>query len=258
MNFKEKLVSSIRKRGHLCIGLDPNPELSPDVLSFLEEIIDATRDIACAYKLNLAFYEAMGLDGIKILERVRKFIPEDIPAIGDGKRGDIGVSSKRYADFLFNIMGFDAITVSPYMGKDSLEPFFEFEDKGIFVLTRTTNNGARDFQELSFQGKPLYLLVAERVREWNKEYRNLGVVVGATDIESLRKVKEVCHELPFLVPGVGAQGGDLEGAVGVLKGCIFVISSSRSILYPEGMNINASRSQAFKLKRRIEDVLKSF
>ncbi len=181
------------------------------IFHFLEEVIEATSEYALALKPNLAYFEALGLEGIRLFEKVLKTIPEDIPVIADAKRGDIGPSSKKYAYALLEQFGCDAITVNPYMGYDSIEPFLNYKDKGIFVLCLTSNSGANDFQVPN-----LYLQIAEKVREWNV-HSNLGLVVGAT------------------YP-IGAQGGALEKTLeavqdGTRVPCL--INASRSILYPE-------------------------
>jgi len=250
MNFLEKLLRAARSnRSLLCIGLDPDPELMPkvDVFQFNRAIIDATSDLVCAYKPNLAFYEALGIEGLKALERTVAYIPKGIPIIGDAKRGDIGSTARAYARALFETLGFDAATVNPYLGYDSLEPFMEYKGKGVFILCRTSNVGSADFQALpvSQTGTPLFEIVAQRAREWNL-YGNLGLVVGATYPEELRRVRQICPEMPLLIPGIGAQGGDLASAVryGVdAKGEKAIISSSRQIIY-------ASRGEDFAAAAR--------
>lgn len=250
MNFLEKLLQAARSnRSLLCIGLDPDPELMPkvDVFQFNRAIIDATSDLVCAYKPNLAFYEALGIEGLKALERTVAYIPKGIPIIGDAKRGDIGSTARAYARALFETLGFDAATVNPYLGYDSLEPFMEYKEKGVFILCRTSNVGSAHFQALTLTetSRPLFELVAQRAREWNL-YGNLGLVVGATYPEELRRVRQICPEMPLLIPGIGAQGGDLAGAVryGVdAKGEKAIISSSRQIIY-------ASRGEDFAAAAR--------
>jgi orotidine 5''-phosphate decarboxylase, subfamily 2 len=208
------LAASRRSRSLLCIGLDPNPELMPRVgiLEFNKAIIDATCDLVCAYKPNLAFYEALGTPGLTALQKTVEYIPDDIPIIGDAKRSDIGNTAEAYAKALFSIFGFDAVTVNPYLGLDSMEPFIDHRDKGVFILCRTSNKGAMDFQNLRTEGLPLYEIVAQKAKEWNV-YGNIGLVVGATCPEELKRVRSICPEMPLLIPGVGAQGGDLASAV---------------------------------------------
>ena len=159
MKFVDKLLAASRQnKSLLCIGLDPDPELMPKVslLEFNKAIVDATADLVCAYKPNLAFYEALGIEGLEALKKTIEYIPRHIPVVGDGKRGDIGNTAKVYAKALFSTFGFDAVTVSPYLGFDSVEPFIEYKDKGVFILCRTSNPGAVDFQNLvDSQGIPL-------------------------------------------------------------------------------------------------------
>ena len=238
MDFSEKLLEAARtNRSLLCIGLDPDPGLMPetDVFLFNKAVVDATSDLVCAYKPNLAFYEALGIEGIEALRRTVAYIPKAIPVIGDAKRGDIGNSARAYARALFETFGFDAATVNPYLGGDSLEPFIEYREKGVFILCRTSNVGSAHFQALPLlqTSRPLFELVAEKAREWNV-CGNVGLVVGATYPEQLRRVRQLCPGMPLLIPGVGAQGGDLANAVryGVGdEGERAIISSSRQILY---------------------------
>jgi orotidine-5'-phosphate decarboxylase len=260
MKFTDKLLNASRKnKSWLCIGLDPDPELMPevDVLQFNKAIIEATCDLVCAYKPNLAFYEALGTEGLAILEKTVKYIPRDIPVIGDAKRGDIGNTARAYARALFSVLGFDAATVNPYLGFDSLEPFINYQDKGVFILCRTSNKGAADFQNLRTNGLPLYEAVAQKAREWNT-YGNIGLVVGATYPEELKKIRSICPEMPLLIPGVGAQGGDLASAVGYgvdARGEKAIINVSRQILYAsrEKDFAQAARNMAEKIRNQIND-----
>lgn len=237
MKFIDKLLSAGRRnKSLLCIGLDPDVTLMPkvDLLEFNKAIVDATADLACAYKPNLAFYEALGIDGLKVLQKTIEHIPDHIPVIGDGKRGDIGNTAKAYAKALFETFGFDAATVSPYLGYDSVEPFLGYGDKGIFILCRTSNTGAADFQSLvDAQGKPLYEAVARKAKNWDTR-GNIGLVVGATYPDELKAIRQLCPEMPLLIPGIGAQGGDLASAVknGIdARGEKAIIAISRQILY---------------------------
>ncbi len=236
MKFTDKLLKASRKNNSwLCIGLDPDPELMPrvDVLQFNKAIIDATSDLVCAYKPNLAFYEALGVEGLAVLEKTIECVPRDIPVIGDAKRGDIGNTAKAYAKALFSVLGFDAATVNPYLGFDSIEPFIDYQDNGVFIVCRTSNKGGTDFQDLLTHGSPLYEAVARKAKEWNV-HGNIGLVVGATYPEELQRVRAICPEMPLLIPGVGAQGGDLASAVryGVdAHGDRAIINVSRQILY---------------------------
>jgi orotidine-5'-phosphate decarboxylase len=260
MKFIDKLLNASRKnKSWLCIGLDPDPELMPevDVLQFNKAIIEATSDLVCAYKPNLAFYEALGTQGLTILEKTIKHVPADIPVIGDAKRGDIGNTARAYARALFSILGFDAATVNPYLGYDSLEPFINYPDKGVFILCRTSNKGATDFQDLRTNGLPLYEAVAQKAKEWDI-HGNIGLVVGATYPEELRKIRSICPEMPLLIPGIGAQGGDLASAVGYgvdARGEKAIINVSRQILYAskEKDFAQAGRNAAEKIRNQIND-----
>jgi orotidine-5'-phosphate decarboxylase len=264
MKFVDKLLNASRKnKSWLCIGLDPDQELMPtvDVLQFNKAIIEATCDLVCAYKPNLAFYEALGTQGLVILEKTVKCMPGHIPVIGDAKRGDIGNTAKAYAKALFSVLGFDAATVNPYLGFDSIEPFINYQDKGVFILCRTSNKGAADFQSLRADGLPLYEVVAQKAKEWNI-HGNIGLVVGATYPEELKRVRSICPEMPFLIPGIGAQGGDLASAVGYgadARGEKAIINVSRQILYAsrEKDFAQAARNVAEKLRNQISSYLKA-
>ncbi len=260
VKFTDKLLNSSRKnKSWLCIGLDPDPELMPavDVLRFNKAIIEATSDLVCAYKPNLAFYEALGTHGLAILEKTIRHVPDDIPVVADAKRGDIGNTAKAYAKALFSVLGFDAATVNPYLGFDSIQPFINYQDKGIFILCRTSNKGATDFQDLRTNGLPLYEVVAQKAKEWNI-YGNVGLVVGATYAEELQKVRSICPEIPLLIPGIGAQGGNLASAVGYgvdARGEKAIINVSRQILYAskEKDFARAARSVAERIRNQIND-----
>ena len=264
MNFIDKLLSSARSnKSLLCIGLDPDPELMPpgvSVLEFNEAIVEATYDLVCAYKPNLAFYEAMGVEGLRTLAATVGCIPDTVPVIGDAKRGDIGNTAKAYARALFEGYGFDAVTVNPYLGGDSIEPFIEYEDKGVFVLCRTSNPGSADLQDLKVGKRPLYEVVAMKALEWNK-YGNIGLVVGATYPDDLNHVRGICPDMPILIPGVGRQGGDLEAAVrnGVdANKEKAIINSSRAIIYASKDKdfAEAARKAAIKTRDEINRCLK--
>ncbi len=241
MNFVEKLTAASRKnKSLLCVGLDPDPNLMPEkvsVFDFNKAIIDATADLVCAYKPNFAFYEAMGNEGLYALKRTVDYIPKAIPVIADAKRGDIGNTAKAYAEAIFDYFKFDAGTVSPYLGFDSLEPFIQYHDKGILILCRTSNPGAVDFQslicEIDNKKMPLFEIVALKASQWNT-HGNIGLVVGATYPEELKTIRQNHPDMPLLIPGIGAQGGNLTKTIryGVdAHGEKAIINSSRQILY---------------------------
>jgi orotidine-5'-phosphate decarboxylase len=265
MDFREKLTNATRRNASLlCIGLDPDPERMPaktGVFKFNRDIIDATTDLVCAYKPNLAFYEALGSDGLDALRRTVEHIPEDIPVILDAKRGDIGNTARAYARALFDYLGGDAVTVNPYLGFDSVEPFIEYQDKGIFILCRTSNAGALDFQSLRCEAESgtephsLFEIVASKARQWN-QHGNIGLVVGATYPEELKLIRSAHPNLPILIPGIGAQGGDLAAAVGYGvngQGEMAIINSSRQILYASSEKdfADAARRAAAGLREQI-------
>jgi orotidine-5'-phosphate decarboxylase len=263
MKFVDKLLAASHKnKSLLCIGLDPDPALMPrvSVLEFNRAIVAATSDLVCAYKPNLAFYEAMGIKGLEALQQTLTVIPDHIPVIGDAKRSDIGNTAKAYARGLFESFGFDAATVSPYLGFDSIEPFLAYEDKGVFILCRTSNPGAVDFQDVAAaDGTPLYKIVAIRAREWNK-HGNIGLVVGATYPQELGEIRRLCPDMPLLIPGVGAQGGDLALAVtdGVdAQGEKAIINVSRQVLYASSGKdfADAARRIAHDLRDRMNDAV---
>ena len=220
VNFVEKLTNVAKKnKSLLCVGLDPDPKLMPDkvgVFEFNKAIIDATADLVCAYKPNIAFYEALGNEGLDALKQTVKYIPDDIPVIGDAKRGDIGNTAKAYARALFDYFSFDATTVNPYLGFDALEPFIQYTSKGIFILCRTSNTSAADFQSLRCETEGdyrfLFEMVAHKANQWNT-HDNIGLVVGATYPEELRLIRQSYPDMPLLIPGIGTQGGDLASTV---------------------------------------------
>ena len=248
MTFIEKLAAAVRKnKSRLCIGLDPDPVLMPagiDIHEFNKAIIDATCDLVCAYKPNFAFFEAHAQSCPDDLRRTILHIPRDIIIIGDAKRGDIGNTSKAYAKAIFDDLGCDAATVNPYLGFDSVEPFLQYEEKGVFILCRTSNSGAADFQSLRCETgnglRPLFEIVAEKANAWNK-LGNVGLVVGATAPEELMRIRQNYPDMPLLIPGVGAQGGDI--AQVVLNG--FDTKSERTIINSSRQIIYASRGKDF-------------
>ena len=253
MAFTEKLDRAADRNNSLvCVGLDPDPKRIPEgirVSEFNRAIVDATSDLVCAYKLNFAFYEALGEEGQEALRETLKRIPAEIPAIADAKRNDIGNTAAAYARAIFDNLGFDAVTVNPYLGFDSVEPFVSYRDRGVFILCRTSNPGAADFQDLRCRHgrgyRPLYQIVALKAAEWNT-YGNIGLVVGATYPGELGMLRRSHPNMLFLVPGVGAQGGDVAQAVrqgANARGKGMVINSSRQVLY-------ASRGKDFDTAAR--------
>ena len=240
-SFTQLLAASCEARdSRLCVGLDPDVDGLPagfeptpdDVLRFVTGIIEATAEFAAAYKPNSAFYEVLGPAGMEVLQAVIAAVPGGTPVILDAKRGDMANTAERYATACFDVLNATAATLNPYMGRDSLEPFLRRTDRGCLILCRTSNPGADDLQELTVAGRPLFLEVARRAREWNTG-GNIGLVAGATRPNDLAAVRRECPGMPILVPGVGAQGGDLEAATRAAAGeggtDPFVIAASRSI-----------------------------
>ena len=244
-NFTARLRAACDAAQSLvCVGLDVDPAALPiaDAAEFNRAIVDATADLVCAYKPNLAFYEAMGMDGMRALETTLAHIRQEAPRaiiIGDGKRGDIGSTAVAYARAMFEVWGFDAVTLNPWGGMDTLAPWLDDPQRGGFVWCRGSNPGAADLQDLTVgaadggAAEPVYLHLARRVQTYAGS-GNLGLVVGATVPAQLAAVRRVCPNLPLLIPGIGAQGGDLEATVrnGVdAAGRNAIISSSRGIIY---------------------------
>jgi len=267
VGFIDKLAkATLENKSLLCVGLDPDPARMPEgigIFDFNRAIIDATSDLVCAYKPNLAFYEALGDEGIDALRKTVSHISDDIPVIGDAKRGDIGNTAKAYARALFEYFNFDAVTVNPYLGFDALEPFIQYRDRGILVLCRTSNAGAADFQDLhaEFEGRSrlLFEIVAEKVNRWNT-HGNLGLVVGATYPEELKLIRQDYPDIALLIPGIGTQGGELALVVryGVdRKRQKTIINSSRQILYASRSRdfAEAARHTARELRDQINQLL---
>lgn len=246
MNFQEKLEKTSKKNNSLlCVGLDTDIEKLPihlkndpdPLFAFNKAIIDATHDLVCAYKPNTAYYEAQGTDGITALKKTIEYVNQtypEIPLIDDAKRADIGSTSQQYAKAIFDYLEFDAVTVNPYLGFDAIEPFLQYKDKGIIILCRTSNPGAADFQDLVVEGEPLYIRVAKKVMEWNKKHNNCLMVVGATWPKQLKEIRTLAADMFFLVPGLGAQGGDLKETL--MNGLTqeksgLILNASRAIIY---------------------------
>lgn len=265
----QKLDAAVNSNNSLvCVGLDSDRKKLPKViqsgtkpvLAFNKAIIDATADLVCAYKLNSAFYEAQGAEGIEQLKLTADYIRENyphIPIILDAKRADIGNTNDGYAEFVFEYLGMDAVTLHPYLGGEALQPFLDFKDKGMIILCRTSNPGAGEFQDLSLSGQPLYQHVAKQVAdEWNSN-NNCLLVVGATYPEEMKIIRDIVGpDMVFLVPGIGAQGGDLAA---VMKNGLgadnrrLIINSSRGIIFASDGDgfAQAARQAAIKLRDEI-------
>ncbi|GGK17808.1 orotidine 5'-phosphate decarboxylase [Yeosuana aromativorans] len=266
----QELISEIRKKkSFLCIGLDvdlnkiPQHLLTKDdpIFEFNKAIIDATHHLCVAYKPNTAFYEAYGLRGWKALEKTINYLNENHPeifTIADAKRGDIGNTSSMYAKAFLEDLGFDSVTVAPYMGKDSVEPFLAMKDKHTILLALTSNEGAFDFQTKTVEGKELYKTVLETSKSW-KNSENLMYVVGATKAEYLAEIRQIIPESFLLVPGVGAQGGNLQDVCkyGMNAQVGLLINSSRGIIYASNKVdfATVAAQKAFELQQEMQAIL---
>lgn len=236
--FRERLhhLQSLKK-STLCAGIDPDLEKIPaclkdsdnPIFTFCKDIIEKTAPYVIAYKFNFAFFEIYGAQGWETLAALKRLVPDDCLTIADAKRGDIGNSARNYAAAIFDNLGFDAVTVNPYMGADASAPFLAYKDKGVFFLCLTSNPGAADIQLLGADS-PLYMHVARLIKEWDTA-RNCGMVVGATKLAQLEELSQLCPDIPFLIPGVGAQGATTEDVLKSLAGKSALIAASRSILY---------------------------
>jgi orotidine-5'-phosphate decarboxylase len=249
------LINQIRtKKSFLCIGLDSDISKIPihlletedPVFEFNKAIIDATQDFCVSYKLNTAFYEALGVSGWQSLEKTLHYIPKNIFTIADAKRGDIGNTSTQYAKAFFEALPFDSITVAPYMGMDSVKPFLEFENKWTIVLGLTSNEGAFDFQTLSVGSEKLFETVLSKVSQWGTE-NNLMFVVGATKAEQLTQIRKIVPDHFLLIPGVGTQGGSLADVskFGMNSDIGILVNVSRQIIF-------ASKEKDFAERARDE------
>jgi len=270
-----KLIKS--KRSHLCVGLDMNPEAMGSSNTTLDElkkhslkVIDATSDLASAFKPNLAFFERWGSEGFKWLEALMDYFPDDLIIIGDAKRGDIGNTAKQYAYSLFTHFDFDAVTLSPYMGKDSITPFIDNPEKGAFILCRTSNPSAVDLQnqqiniESSDQtvqrideipNEMLFDKTAQLCVEWNKN-NNVGIVVGATAPKEISRIRNHAPSLPFLIPGIGAQGGDLtQSMLDGNKNGDALINISRGISFSGDLSSKAIRNAAKDYLSQMREII---
>jgi orotidine-5'-phosphate decarboxylase len=266
MTFKQKLLTAQRSNDSwLCVGLDPVVDRLPmtvrssrsPLLAFGRTIVESTVDVVSAYKPNLGFWLAEGPTGVEALQQVIAEIPDHLPVILDAKFNDVGHTASAYAQAAFDALAVDAVTANPYLGLDTLRPFLNAEEQGVFLLARTSNPSAPDLQDLEVDGEPLYREVAKLAQGWDKKLAGTcGLVVGATYPEELRNVREVAPHLPFLIPGIGAQGGDLEQAVQhgpTDDGVGPVINSSRGIIYASsGADFGqAAREAALEIRERI-------
>ena len=266
------LIEQIKlKKSYLCVGIDPDLEKIPKhivnqkdpIYTFSKSIIDSTEKFAVAFKFNIAFFEAYGIDGLVSLERLIEYVNKQYPdvfTIADAKRGDIGNSSSRYAKAFFEKFGFDSITVSPYMGRDSIEPFLSFENRHTIILALTSNSGAMDFQFISSEGKKVYEHVIVESKKW-KGNENIMYVIGATKAIHLEKVRKLTPNSFLLIPGVGKQGGSLEevSTLGLNKNIGILVNSSRAIIYASNKGDFAEKAaaEAKNLQVRMELILKN-
>ena len=259
MNSQEKLRLKTVKHHHICVGLDSDINKIPDhllatsnpILEFNKTVIDATAEAAAAYKINFAFYENWGIKGFQTLEETIKLIPKDVLIIADAKRGDIGNTSMKYAESVFDYFKCDAVTLHPYMGLDSIQPFLDFKDKLSFILGITSNPSAANFEKQRLEnGRFLYQEVIHKTNSWNAN-NNCGLVFGATNLDELKENIESFNDMPVLLPGVGAQGGSLEDVVNTFHRydkTNYIINISRGLIY-----IDKSKDFGEKIKVTINN-----
>jgi orotidine-5'-phosphate decarboxylase len=268
---RAQLFEQIKKKGsYLCVGLDTDIDKIPahlhseadPIFEFNKQIIDATHAHCVAYKPNIAFYEALGPKGWESLQKTLAYIPKDIFTIADAKRGDIGNTSSLYAKAFFEQMNFDPITVAPYMGEDSVKPFLKFKNKWVILLAHTSNPGANDFQliESAVTGRKLYEEVILKSQQWASA-DELMYVVGATQVEKIAGIRAIAPDHFFLVPGIGAQGGDLRDVsrYGLNKQCGLLVNAARSIIYASSGKdfAHAAKAEAIKVRNEMENLLTS-
>jgi len=264
LSFTQRLEAGCRdKNNSLCIGLDINPDKFPSGMdttlsgmeSFGKDVIDGTIDFCPVYKPNFAFFERFGSQGIALLERLVAHINGRAIVIADAKRGDIGNTSSQYASAILDGMGCDAITISPYMGRDAIKPFIENPAKGVFILAVTSNASASEIQEHVNQSNPLYKKVIQIAMELNTN-KNIGLVIGATKNKVMKEVKELSNGIPWLIPGVGTQGGDLENALKIShKNGIGIINVSRAILYAGNGSLKDIIQSAIHYTEKIRSIV---
>jgi orotidine-5'-phosphate decarboxylase len=260
-DFVQRLTTAVhRAGGPLCVGIDPDLQRIPRFLrnshdpigateNFCRSIIQSTSIYAAAFKFNFAFFEAMGWQGVRLLEELVASVPPEVLTIADAKRGDIGNTARMYASAVYERMKFDSCTLSPYMGRDSIEPFLEEPGTCAFVLARTSNPGGSDFQSLKCDEDLLYRRVAAAARSWGEgKAASVGLVVGATDVQALKDLRQLCPDVPFLIPGVGAQGGTVADVYAAAGSGPLLINMSRSILYAgDGENFAEAARDAARL-----------
>ena len=269
MNKKQLIQQIKKKQSYLCVGLDSAIDKIPPhllkyknpILEFNKQIIDATHDLCVAYKPNIAFYEMYGAKGWETLEKTVQHIPENLFKIADAKRGDIGNTSAMYAKAFFQTMHFDSITIAPYMGEDSIKPFLAFKDKWVIILGLTSNTGAQDFQFLKSNKKPLYQNVIEKCMQYGSD-ENTMFVIGATKEKYIQEIRKFCPNHFFLVPGVGAQGGDLQkvSQYGMIKEAGLLVNATRSIIYASNGKDFAekAREEALRMQQEMKQYLKAY
>lgn len=250
MTSYQKLIDSISRKGTmLCVGIDPDINKMPEcfekningLAEFIKTIVEQTKDVTAAYKINFAFYEQYGSDGFDLIKQILKAIPTDVFTIADAKRGDIGNTSSAYAKSVFNFFNFDSVTVNPYMGFDSIAPFVEDKSKFIFLLSLTSNQGSYDFQRLVADNKPIYQHIIEKAAsQFSKE--NIGFVIGATHPKELSELRKLIPHYPILIPGVGAQGGNIQSVLEANNNSTALINISRAIIFPQIIDNDYAKS----------------
>lgn len=269
MSAQEKLLKCLNKNLHICVGLDSSKDKIPSYLlkfdnpifEFNKIIIDATVEFAAAYKINFAFYEFYGIEGIEILKKTIDYIGENSLIIADAKRGDIGNTSQKYAQSIFDYFKCDAVTLNPYMGFESVQPFLEYSDKLSFVLGLTSNKSAEDFEKKKLiNGKFLFQEVISKVNDWNVN-KNCGIVFGATNLTELKENFNLFSNMPILLPGVGAQGGSLEEVVGAFVDFgknDFLINISRGLIYINNSQnfYNSVQNKLIEINNKILSLVK--
>jgi len=269
MNRQQIFEQIKKKQSFLCVGLDTDIKKIPrhllqhpdPVFEFNRQIIDATKDFCVAYKPNVAFYESQGSAGWESLKKTKAYFPDEIFSIADAKRGDIGNTSEMYARAFFEQMNFDSITVAPYMGKDSVTPFLNFKDKWAILLAHTSNEGSQDFQLFGSRERKLYEEVIIKSQQWSSP-DNLMYVVGATRADKIGEIRKLAPEHFFLVPGIGAQGGDLQGVAkyGMNAQCGLLVNSSRAIIYASSGEdfAEVARKEAKKVQNEMQQLLNQY